>query len=203
VPANPKNDADEKGHREANLNGMQINVSNVARQDFDLFIKQPAFFTAALPVLTNSFSCFAIVQNPLAVMLSWRTAGMPVTHGRMPAAEMFNPDLKSLLEAEANVLERQFILLDFCFSMYRRFLPERTVKYEEIIKSGGAALSLVNPAAKQLREQLRSRNLLGIETDEAALEIGKRLLERPSPCWSFYERRDVEVLLSQTGARTR
>ncbi|MGY9049921.1 hypothetical protein P775_01415 [Puniceibacterium antarcticum] len=195
VPPNPRGDADAQGRRTTILNGTEIAVSNVSSSTFHLYIKHPAFFTAALPVLIGRFSCFAIVRNPLAVLLSWRTAGMAVSDGRMPAAEQFDPRLVTLLNAEPDVLNRQLILLDYCFSQYRRFLPSRIIWYEDIIRSGGKALSLINPAANQLDEPLRSRNMLGIQTDPAAKEIGMRLLESESSCWSFYEKVNVEALL--------
>lgn len=197
VPSNPRTDADENGQRKSAINGMEITVSNVSSPEFSLFIKHPAFFTAALPVLTRYFSCFALVRNPLAILLSWRTAGMQVSQGRLPAAEQVDATLANALNAAQDVLERQFILLDYCFSQYHRFLPGRTIKYEDIIASGGKALSPINPAARDLDEPLRSRNLLGIDTDPAAREVGERLLERNSPCWAYYEKSDVEALLRQ------
>ncbi|ETD80021.1 sulfotransferase family protein [Rhodobacter capsulatus] len=196
VPSNPMADADAQGRRKRVLNGMELIVRNVDRADFRLFVKQNAFFTAALPMLTPSFRCFGILRNPLAVLLSWRTAQMPVTEGRLPAAEWVDAGLAAAVAAEPDLLQRQFLLLDFCFGQYRRFLPGRTIRYEEIIRTGGAALAVLAPAAAQLSEPLQSRNLLGLRTDPAARDIAARLLERDSPCWSFYDRAEVEALLT-------
>lgn len=194
VPSNPLADVDEQGRRKRVLDGREIVVSNVDRADFRLFVKQNAFFTAALPVLTPQFRCWAILRNPLAVLLSWRTAQMLVTEGRLPAAEQLDAGLAAAIAAEPDRLERQFILLDFCFAQYRRFLPGQTIRYEDIIRSGGAALSVLAPAAAALSEPLQSRNRLGLRSNPAAQEIAARLLERDSPCWSFYDRAEVEAL---------
>ena len=194
VPSNPRGDGDQGGSRKRIINGTEISVTNVVSRNFSLYIKHPAFFTAALSILSQEFKCFAIVRNPLSVLLSWRVADMAVTAGRMPAAEKFSPSLAASLNEESNVLERQFILLDFCFAQYACFLHGRTVKYEDIIYSRGRALSLLNPAAKQLNEPLESRNTQGVKSDFDAREIADKLLKRDSPCWSFYGRPDVEAL---------
>jgi hypothetical protein len=195
VPSNPLSDADKNGRRERVLDGMEITVTNVNHEDFTLSIKHPGFFTGALSILSTQFSCFAIIRNPLAVLLSWRSAGMNVTNGRMPSAELSSPMLAQSLDAEVDVLERQLVLLDFCFSQYLQFLPGRIIKYEDIIESGGRALAPIHPEALQLDEPLVSRSLIGIRTDPAARVIAERLLEKDSACWSFYERCDVEALL--------
>lgn len=41
--------------------------------DFTLIIKHPNAFTVLLPLLRDHFECFAIVRNPLAVLLSWNS----------------------------------------------------------------------------------------------------------------------------------
>ena len=113
----------------------------------------------------------------------------------MPAAELSNPILANSLDAEVDVLERQLMLLDFCFAQYQQFLPGRTIRYEEVIRSGGRALEPIHPGARQLNEPLVSRNSIGIRNDPAARPIAERLLDRQSACWSFYEKSEVEALL--------
>lgn len=194
VPLNHIGDPDDAGVRKTLLDGNEIKVGNVTHSNFSLFIKHPAFFTAALPVLTKVFDCFAIVRNPISVLFSWRNSGMAVAEGRMPAAEKFDQILSARLESVQDTVERQFILLDYCFSQYRTYLPGRILKYEEIITSGGGALSILHPEASGLDEPLESRNTLFVAKDPAAADIVKRLLDRESPCWDFYERSSVEDL---------
>ncbi len=195
VPTNPLSEADANGKRDFVLNGKEIRVPNVSSNDFDLYIKHPAFFTGALSILASQFICFAIIRNPLAILLSWRAAGMPITAGRWPLAEKFNPVLAKSLEAETDVLQRQLIILNFGFSQFLKFLPGRTIKYEEIIALCGRALAPMNVLALHLNEPLESRNLLGIRSDPAARAVAERLLGHDSACWSFYQRADVEALL--------
>lgn len=200
VPTNHRADADADGKRSLLIDGNEIEVRNVDRPDFSLCVKHPAFFTAALPVLTEHFACFAITRNPLSVLLSWRSSGMAVADGRMPSAERFDPALAAALAEENDVLARQFVLMDYCFRQYRRFLPGRTIKYEDIIATGGKVLSAINSQAVLLNEPLQSRNRLGLSNDPEAIAIAKATIDRNSPCWDFYTRDEVEALIAEKTA---
>jgi hypothetical protein len=194
VPSNHLSDSIEDGQRKKLFDGEVIHVTNVTSEDFYLFIKHPNAFTALLPSLSQSLPCFAIVRNPLAVLLSWRNAGLNITRGRVPVGERLDRRLAERLSRETDVLERQFYLLEYFFGRYQRYLPGRTIRYEDIIASGGRALSLLHPAASTLNEELRSRNGLGVQTDPDARTIAERLLRSDGSYWSFYSREDVEAL---------
>ena len=79
---------------------------------FTLLIKHNALFAALLPWLPPSFSCVALVRNPLAVLASWQTVDLPVHQGRIPAGEQFDHHLHRTLEREPGVLQRQIVILD-------------------------------------------------------------------------------------------
>ncbi len=197
VPPNPIADADITGHRRSLIDGNEIEIRNVTSSDFSLYIKHPAFFTAALPILVKHFPCFALIRNPLAVIPSWRnSAGMAVGNGRMPAAEAFDLALAQALTETPDPLARQFILLDYCFSQYEKYLSGRLLKYEDLVATGGKALALLSETATQLIEPLESRNHLMLLKDSAALAIAKALVERESPCWRFYSRNDIASMLT-------
>jgi hypothetical protein len=195
VPTNSRADPDERGERRELLDGREIEVANVTGANFSLFIKHPVFFTAALPVLTEAFDCFAVIRNPLSTLMSWQGSEFPVAEGRMPAAEAYDAQLKAALNAEKDTLQRQFRLIDYCFGRYLQYLPGRVVKYEDIVGSGGKALSILHPSGEQLAEPLESRNKFFLKRNPAASEIAKQLLDRDSPCWKFYSRAAVEGLI--------
>lgn len=195
VPTNPRADPDNVGKRNSLIDGMEIDVRNLTEAEFNVYIKHPAFFTAALPIVVQHFSCFATTRNPLSVILSWRSSGMAVANGRMPAAENFDPELAAALDAERSQLSRQFVLIDYCFSQYRKYLCGRTVRYEDIIASSGKALSAINTQAALLNEPLNTRNHLGLSSDPEAAIIAKSLIRRDSECWHFYDREEVKQLI--------
>lgn len=195
VPRNHVSDAVGGKLQTELLDGSSILVDNVSSDDFSLYIKQPSAFSALLPVLVGHFPCYALIRNPLAVLLSWQDARMNISQGYAPNAERFAPDLKHALTVEKDRLERQLILMDFFFGRYLDHVPERTIRYESIVASGGKALSLIDPAAESLSEPLSSRNRRATDDNPMARRLAERLLERDSPCWHFYSRRDVESLL--------
>jgi hypothetical protein len=191
VPRNPLGDEVIDGQRVKNIDGNIIAVGNVTTPRFDLCMKHPAMFTARLPVLADVFDCYAIVRNPLSVLLSWSDSGMAHGDGHSPAAEAHDPELAALLRKFPDLLDRQIALLDYMFARYRDVIPDRTIRYEDVISTGGAALSAVVPAANSLEEELSSRNNRLVEKNPEALRIARRLLENAEACWSFYDRSDV------------
>ena len=195
VPQNPLGDERQDGKRKPVLNSREIIVGNVDNRAFDLCIKQPAMFTARLPELVEVFDCYATVRNPLSVLLSWRDSGMAVAEGRAPAAEAADAGLAAKLDVALDVLDRQLILLDYFCARYRDYLPGRTIRYEDVVASGGAALSTVVPAAAKLGEAFSSRNKLNLERDPDARRIAQTLLASDNACWAFYQKSDVEALL--------
>ncbi|NNC72245.1 MAG: hypothetical protein HKN78_05135 [Sphingomonadaceae bacterium] len=195
VPDNQRGDVADGEARPDLTNGRTLEIGNLTGIDFNLFIKHPAFFSACLPFLSREFACFALVRNPFAVILSWRNSGMPVAKGHSPAAERVDQALEKALARESEVLERQFTLLDYYFSRFADYVPERTIKYEDIISSSGKVLRALHPTADELSVNLQSRNRLAVKTDADALRIGEKLLSRENACWRFYDKKEVEALL--------
>jgi hypothetical protein len=117
----------------------------------------------------------------------------------MPAAEGWDLELKEQLKSRRNPLEKQLILLDYCFRRYSVYLKERVIRYEEIVSSAGGALRVLNSNSVLLKESLESRNSRVIISDPNVLEVAEALLERDSPCWDFYQREDVLTLLNSLG----
>jgi glycosyltransferase involved in cell wall biosynthesis len=191
VPRNPLGDEVIDGERVKTIDGTIISVGNVTTPRFDLCMKHPAMFTARLPVLAEVFDCYAIVRNPLSVLLSWSDSGMAHGNGHSPAAESHDGDLAALLRTFPDVLDRQIALLDYMFARYRDVLPDRTIRYEDVISTGGAALSAIVPAAHSLKEELSSRNHRLVAKNPHTLRIAHRLLENATACWFFYDRSDV------------
>ncbi len=157
VPDNPMAGVDPNtGKRIRVLDGRLVQTNKKLSNDFYLAIKQPAFFTAILKDLVASglFNCFAVVRNPLSVLLSWNSVDMPVSQGRVPAAEAFAPELKQQLDHIPDVYDRQIFLLDWFFQQYINYLPsEHILFYEETIKSNGRSLGSINSLALQLSER--------------------------------------------------
>ena len=105
----------------------EIAIDKPLSARFTLLIKHNALFAALLPRLTETFSCLALVRNPLSVLASWQTVDLPVHRGRIPAGEELDGDLHWALEREPEVLRRQLIVLDWFFGQFHAHLePRRT-----------------------------------------------------------------------------
>jgi hypothetical protein len=196
VPENPFGVATgESGLRASTVGGEQVRFGKDLRPGFRLAVKHPNVFTATLPTLLTRFPCFAVIRNPLAVLLSWQTIQAPVNRGHLPYGEAFDPELKAALAAEPDRLARQLRILRWYFSRYASMLPRHHVlRYEEIVASGGAALAVIDPDAASLREPLESRNRSALYDAAMVNDLAARLLEDDGIYAPFYARTAVESL---------
>jgi hypothetical protein len=116
-------------------------VSKTLRSQFKLIVKHPAFFTALADPLQKLYPLYAIVRHPLAVLASWQTVEIPVNRGRLPLAEAFAADLKATLNEISSPLDRQLVILRWCFEVYGRLPRGRVVRYEDLVTEPEAVLS--------------------------------------------------------------
>jgi hypothetical protein len=155
-------------------------------------------FTALLPILAQRFPAFAMVRNPLAVLASWNSVDIPAKQGRVPKAEIYDQDLVHRMSSIDDRLDRQLSLLDWWCERFEQFLPrDHTIRYKDLVASGGRALAAVVPAAGGLDEPLSERNANDIYDREDVARVGKRLLESEGAYWHFYSRESVVDLLAR------
>jgi len=193
VPDNSLGNIDERtGERERTINGRSIVVNKSLEKDFKLAIKHPSMFTALLEMLSVHFSCFAIIRNPLSVLLSWNSVTFPVSKGHAPAAEAFDRSIEATLRREENIYARQLLLLDWYFSKYKYILTQqRVLKYEDIIATGGKALAPVIDRAVHLNESLSSKNANKIYNRDHIDLYADLLLNYKGSYFDFYSKNDI------------
>jgi hypothetical protein len=188
----------EDGLRTSVVQSQQVCVSKNLLPDFRLVIKHPGLFTAILEPLRQSFKCFAVVRNPLSMLLSWHSCKAPVNRGRVPAAEAFDHALKAALDAEADPIERQMLILQWFYSRYSSLLPrERVIRYEDIVDSGGRALSVMDPDAGALDVKLESMNLSSRYDRSLVKLLADRLLQSKAAFAEYYPVSAIEELRDQ------
>jgi len=199
VPENPFGTAvGEKGLRSSLVANQEVQFGKPLQPGFRLVVKHPNVFTATLGALLTRYPCFAVIRNPLAVLLSWQTVQAPVNDGRLPFGEAFDADLKSTLAAEPERVARQLILLRWYFSRYRRLLPPgHVIRYEEIVASGGRALSVIDPDAAMLDEPLESRNRSKLYDAALVNQLADRLLGDEGITDGFYGPAAIEALRAE------
>ena len=172
----------------------EIEIRKPLSDQFGLLIKHNALFASLLPRLVESFTCLALVRNPVPVLASWQTVAFPVHRGRVPAGEAFDPGLRQRLDGEPDGLRRQLIVLDWFFERFEANLPpEDILRYEDLVESGGRALfrRLGHPEAAPvaLESGNASRVYGGVEVDG----LLTALLESGGAWTRFYRPRDVEA----------
>ncbi|MBS0381923.1 MAG: hypothetical protein JSR56_05775 [Proteobacteria bacterium] len=141
VPDNPFAGRDANAGRAWRAEPGEMVVDKPLTDRFHLVIKHNATFMALLPQLTQRMPVLGVLRNPLAVLCSWHSVDLPVAQGRLPAGERFDRGLARRLAGEPEVLNRQLHILDWCFERLLRWLPpERLLRYEDVVASGGANL---------------------------------------------------------------
>lgn len=200
VPDNTK--GMKEGVRQRIAEKGWIEVGKDLSPDFYLAIKQPNMFTALLPTLVKRFPCFAIIRNPLAIMLSVSTLQQPKKSGRKsPGAKVtYDPYLGERLEKHkregADKIGQQLLRLHYSFERYQQFLPESHVlRYEDICGSRGKALEVIVPDAGDFDEPLENKNLNPLYPRRKVLRFGERLLESEGAYWDFYTRESVREIM--------
>ena len=200
VPDNPYGGLGADGKtRVARVSHGMLDIGRPLTDSFLLAIKHPAAFTSLLPLLVRHWSCFAVIRNPLATIMSWNSLEeLPVRTGRLPMAESFDAGFKAALDSMPIVHDRQLHILDWCFERYRTCLsPERVIRYESIIESGGTALGVIDPAAAALCEPLSSKNANSLYNPDIVSDLAVRMIARGGAWEAFYSAKDIAVTAAQ------
>lgn len=197
VPENPVASG-EAGQRlrqpQTSLGLLDVSERNL-QEDFTLVVKHNALFTALLPELQESFSVFAIVRNPLAVLASWNSVALPINQGYIPAGEMFAPDLRHQLVQTPDVVTRQLHILEWFCANFVSHLSGRLLRYEDFVadpRTVGRSLGLPTPYAGDIQAR-QSRNQ---GYDIALMELlYQRLIGFGDAIWVLYSRDQVTELI--------
>jgi hypothetical protein len=167
----------------------------VDSRGFTLIIKHPNAFTVLLPLLRDHFECFAIVRNPLAVLLSWNSTRAKWQEGFVPMAEKLDELLHNQLMRAKSTFERQLFILARYFTIIREALPlSQVLRYEDIIETGGSVLSAICPEAERLACYLSNLNT-NAAYDRAKVDLFTGELLHSSCNWApFYGKKDIVSL---------
>ena len=183
------------GLRRRQVVQAEIDIGKPLSDGFSLLIKHNALFAALLPQLVPSFRCIGLVRNPLAVLASWQTVDLPVNRGRIPAGEQFDPGLQKALDCDSDTLARQLTIINWFFAQYGDELAaERTLRYEELVASGGKALSRMLGHPKAGWVPLTSRNDHAVYRDADIDRLLAALLDGSGAWTRFYSRADCEAV---------
>ncbi len=190
--------ADEQGLRSSRVMLGMIEITKELNNEFTLAIKHNGAFTATAHQLVRKYRCFAVIRNPLSVLLSWQTVNAPVNRGRMPVAEAIDADLKNSLNEISDELDMQIFIVNWFFERFQKYFPaENILRYEKLTTIGGSYLGIITPGAEILSEKLQSRNTNSIYKKELVNTVTERLLNTGGAFTHFYNETDIEFIRSK------
>lgn len=107
---------------------------------FLLGMKHNAHYTCVLPDLVTlpDLAILAIIRHPIPTILSWRSLDLPVSRGRLPAADRFWPEIPALWQTTNDLLEVQVRIYGLFCTRYKELSTRLTIiKYEDLVQDPG------------------------------------------------------------------
>lgn len=109
----------------------------ILNKKFVLGIKHNAHFMSVLTELARNqgFSIYVVIRDPINTVLSWRSLSLPISEGRLPAAEKFWPEIRHISNSNESLLVRQVMILEQFFQkIYENKDSIHIIIYEELVK---------------------------------------------------------------------
>ena len=119
--------------------------------------KHNALYLSVLPqlVASGAFTEVAIVRDPIDVLGSWNSLALPVSGGKLPAAEKFWQAMAQLTMESLALLDKQVRIYELICRRLVRFRTQiAVIKYETLIKDLDA---LAHAVDRPLDDETRSR----------------------------------------------
>ena len=200
IPSNPVKSDD--GHlRKEQVSPGQMRVDETLSDDFLLVVKHNALFTALVNDLVKDFTCYAVVRNPLATLLSWQTVDLPIHQGYVPMGELFDPILQKDLNERETIIDRQLYILRWFYRSFSENLDRKQIiRYEDIVDTNGEALSIVLNHDFKPESKLVNQNANRLYQDVNIELFLHRLIEEADIYSDFYDTNDLQKLAEQLRA---
>ncbi len=196
VPDNPFASAiGADGKREMIAAYGRVRIQPPPAPGFTLVIKHNAAFAALLPELSATCRILAIVRHPLSVLASWNSVDLPVSSGRIPAGEHFDPGLTALLDQETDPMRRQLLVLEWFFSRFDQLLPvNQVLRYEDMIRSQGEQLRTLAGVSGITTKRLSDRNANVLYPRTLIPQLVETLLAQAGSWQRWYPPETIEPL---------
>jgi hypothetical protein len=193
IPTNPF----EKGtlDRKSLVKKGYFSVEKKLDNAFHLVIKHNGHFLYLLPELLEKYTCFAVIRNPLATIASWNSIQAPVASGNLRVLEFLHPEFWHTLNAIPNKIDRQVELLHSLFTQINCFDTSHIIKYEDIVSSGGKALSVLHKGAEGLEEKLTNQSIHNRYDQGLMVQIAQKLEKKQGAWLNHYSPSDISNLL--------
>jgi hypothetical protein len=192
LPTNPV-DANTVALRKEKVTLGRVKLDTPLTKDFKLVVKHNALFTALLEDLVKVFDVYAVIRNPLDLLISWQTVDLPVNRGHIPMGERFDPALSASLNQEGSVLQRQVKLIDWFFKRYATLLAtSKIIRYEDLIASSGECLKVIANSSVKDPLHLSPQTQIARTSSENLTALRNLLLSNPSVVEPYYSTAEIE-----------
>lgn len=134
--------------------------------------KANAQFTACLKPLINTADTqlIAVIRNPIATIMSWRSLDLPISKGHVKVAEKYSSDFHQHVTCNDDLLIKQVQIIDWFFHQYLTFINQiKLVKYEDLVANTNSVISSItgnsDVSCKKLSSQNNNRSYNHRESD--------------------------------------
>lgn len=189
IPTNPFEEG--KTNRTSIVKKEKFKIDKQLSTDFILVIKQNAHFTFLLNELKNKFPCFVVIRNPLTTIASWNSIEAPVSNGNLTVLKGLNQMLFERLNTIDDLFLRQITLYNEIVKNYFMIHKKNIIRYEDLIKTSGKALSVITESAMNLDETMENRNTINNYHLEHLTMISEKILKDSGAWRTFYTEKEI------------
>lgn len=139
---------------------VRAEVIPVADENFTLAIKNCEQFTVCLDALAAlpELPIIAVIRNPVACLLSWRSLELPVSYGRLKFGERFHRELRQIKRID-DLLLRQVKLLNWYLASFQRHRERVCImRYEDLIANPDLLREVITVPPTHVFPQRQSMN---------------------------------------------
>jgi hypothetical protein len=158
------------GRREAAFTVRDVSRTGLS-PDFVLGVKHNALYAAVLPqiVATGRFRVVALVRDPVAVLRSWQSLDLPISQGRLPAAERFWPEMAALTHSDMVLGEKQIRIYDLLCRRFADLSPRiEIIHYEALVANPAQLLAASAVRASAFQSTVVVRPLTAVKNERKA-----------------------------------
>lgn len=189
IPTNPFEEG--KTNRTSIVKKEKFKIDKQLSTDFILVIKQNAHFTFLLKEFKNEFPCFVVIRNPLTTIASWNSIEAPVSNGNLTVLKGLNQMLYERLNSIDDLFLRQITLYNEIVKNYFIIHEKNIIRYEDLIKTSGKALSVITESAMNLDETMENKNIINNYNLEHLTMISEKILEDTGAWRFFYTEKEI------------
>ena len=186
-----------EGPRQKVLTRTDVHFDKPLKSDFTLIMKHCAEFSLLFPELTEKYSCFASIRNPLALLGSWNSVNVPVSRGKVAKSRKILPEFHSAVEEIEELHDKQLYILSWYFGQFDLLPKDHIIRYEELMSSNGQILEKITGRPVNLSESLQSRNHSKLYNEALIIQLAEKLMQSNGAYWKYYSKSDIEQLLNK------